>query len=170
MVNSRPRSATNQFVERLTSSRFYVELKLDGGDDTVDATFSDCQGGSTTQEAVEICEVTPQRWGSQPARYGRLQRTKIPGSLQTSNLILKRGMTQSNTLWQWFSAVQQGNWAKQRRDGSISIYDQAGQVRARFEFLGAWPTRYQIADLSSNGGEIEIEELELAVDEFKRVP
>lgn len=158
------------FIERLTASRFYVELKIRGSDSEVDAIFSDCQGGSTTQEVVEVCEVTPQRWGSKSARYGRLQRTKVPGSLKTSNIVLKRGMTQSQTLWQWFAAVSEGKWADQRLDGSLSIYDQAGQERARFEFLRAWPTRYQIADLSAGSSDIEIEELELAVESFVRVP
>ncbi|MGC9505746.1 phage tail protein, partial [Baaleninema sp.] len=170
MTNNQSIPPPANFVERLTSSRFYVELKLDGGDDNVDAIFSDCQGGAATQEVTEICEVTPERWGSESARYGRVRRTKIPGNVKIDNLVLKRGMTQSSTLWQWFAAVRDGNWNKQRRDGSISVYDLAGKEQARFEFFRAWPTRYKIADFNANSSEIEIEELELAVEDLIRVP
>ncbi len=53
----------NNFPEILTNSRFYVELKLDGSQDPVDAYFMDCKGFKRTQDVVEVCEVTPQRWG-----------------------------------------------------------------------------------------------------------
>ncbi|MGF1497315.1 MAG: phage tail protein [Elainellaceae cyanobacterium] len=154
------------FAELLTANRFYLELKLDGGNDTVDATFLECQGFKRSQEAIAICEVTPQQWGR--AKSGRAVDTKIPGSAKTENIILRRGMTHSMTLWNWFDAVETGSWAKQLRDGAVSIYDQAGQVRARFEFRGAWPTRYTAADLGAQSTELEIEELEMVVESFIR--
>lgn len=167
MASSNQSSDPN-FTERLTASRFYVELKLDGSDDNVDATFLDCQGLNVTQEAIEICEVTPQKWGSQSAKAGRVVRTKIPGNLKTNNIILRRGMTNSQTMWKWFEAVQTGNWGQQRRDGSITIYDQKGDAQVRFEFFRAWPVSYKAADLGAASTEIEIEELEIAVEAFTR--
>ena len=71
-------------------------------------------------------------------------------------------------MWKWFQAVRDGNWASQRRDGSVTIYDRAGEEQARFEFFGAWPANYKAADLSASGTEIEIEELEIAVEFLKR--
>ena len=156
----------NDFPEILTSCRFYVELKLDDSQDPVDAYFMDCKGLKRTQEVIEICEVTSQRWGS--AKSGQLVRTKIPGNVKTNNVTLKRGMTRSNTLWKWFDATQSGNWKNQRRDGSISIYDQLGEVQARFVFRRAWLTGYVVSDLSSSSNEIQIEEVELAIEEFIR--
>ena len=156
------------FSERLTASRFYVELKLDGGDDKVDATFLDCQGLSATQEAIEICEVTPQKWGSRSASVGRVVRTKIPGDVKASNIVLRRGMTNSQTMWKWFEAVREGNWGQQRRDGAITIYNQAGKAQVRFEFFHAWPVSYKAADLGATSTEIEIEELEIAVEALTR--
>ncbi|MEB3358280.1 MAG: phage tail protein [Synechococcales bacterium] len=155
-----------EFAELLTANRFYLELKLDGGNEAVDATFLECQGFKRSQEAIAICEVTPQQWGR--AKSGRVVDTKIPGSAKTENIILRRGMTHSMTLWNWFEAIETGNWAKQLRDGAVNIYDQAGQVRARFEFRGAWPTRYTAADLSAQSTEMEIEELEMVVESFIR--
>ena len=154
--------------EQLLNSQFYVELKLDGSSDLADGTFLDCQGLTASQEVVEFAEVTPQKWG-QGARYGRVVRTKLPGNTKANNLVLRRGMTNSITLWRWFEAVREGNWKSQRRNGSVTIYDRAGDEQARFEFFGAWPANYKAADLSASGTEMEIEELEIAVESLKRI-
>jgi phage tail-like protein len=156
----------NNFPEILTNSRFYIELKLDGSQNPVDAYFMECKGFKRTQDVVEVCEVTPQRWGK--AKLGQVVRTKIPGNVKTNNISLRRGMTKSTALWKWFEAVQEGNWAKQLRDGSLTIYDQAGNEQAIFQFRGAWPVSYIASDLSSSGGELEIEEMEIAVEMFTR--
>jgi phage tail-like protein len=154
------------FTELLTANRFYLELKLDSSDDTVDATFLECQGFKRSQEAIAFCQVTPQRWGR--AKAGRAVDIQLPGNPKTENIILRRGMSHSMTLWNWFAAVEAGNWAKQLRDGALSVYNQAGQVQARFEFQGAWPTRYTAADFSAQSTEMEIEELEMVVESFVR--
>ena len=156
----------NNFPEILTNCRFYIELKLEGSQEPVDAYFMDCKGFKQSQDVIEVCEVTPQRWGA--AKFGQVVRTKVPGNVKTNNITLRRGMTKSATLWKWFEAVQEGNWAKQRRDGSLSIYDQAGQPQAIFQFLGAWPVTYVVSDLSSGSGDLEIEEMEIAVEMFTR--
>jgi phage tail-like protein len=153
--------------EMLTNSRFYLELSLDGSDAAFDAVFKDCKGFKTTQDVIEACEVTTQKWGT--ASRGGVVRTKIPGNVKYTNLILMRGLSSSRTLWNWFELVQEGNWAEQRRDGSLNIYNLSGDLQARYEFSRAWPARYSIADLNAGGAEIEIEEMELAVEELKRV-
>ena len=52
------------FAELLTASRFYLELKLDGSDDTVDATFLECQGFKREHEIADLHEVTPEKWAT----------------------------------------------------------------------------------------------------------
>jgi phage tail-like protein len=153
--------------ELLTNSRFYLELSLDGSNDAIDAIFKGCKGFKATQDVIEACEVTTQKWGQ--ASRGAVVRTKIPGNVKYTNIILSRGLSSSKTLWNWFEAVQEGNWAKQRRDGSLNIYDQSGTLQARYEFNRAWPARYSIADVSADGAELEIEEIEIAVEALKRV-
>jgi len=150
------------FPELLASCRFYVELSLDGSQDPIDAYFMDCKGLKRTQEIVEVCEVTTQQWGK--AKSGMVVRTKVPGNVKTNNISLRRGMTCSATLWNWFDAVQTGNWKGQRKDGSLNILDQAGEVQAKFTFYRAWPTVYSLTDVSAGSNEVEIEEMELAVE------
>lgn len=155
--------------EVLTSSRFYLEIKLQDSNDLIDGYFMECKGFKRTQTAIEIAEVTAQRWGSAPARRGRVMRTKLPGNVKSENLTLRYGMTISPTMWKWFQAVEQGQWAKQVRNGDLTIYNQGGDIQARFRFLGAWPVSYRIGDVEASSSEFQIEELELAIDEFLRV-
>ena len=129
----------------------------------------ECRGFKRTQQAIEIAEVTAQRWGSKPAERGRVIRTKLPSNAKSEDLTLRYGMTISPTMWKWFQAVEQGHWAKQFRNGDLTIYNQGGDIHARFRFLGAWPVSYKIADTKAGENDFQIEELDLAIDEFLRV-
>jgi phage tail-like protein len=155
--------------EVLSSSRFYLELRMDGSDDRVDGYFMECSGFQRKQDLIEFSHVTPQKWGKDSTAAGRVMRTKIPGNSSCSNLVLKRGMTLSTAMWDWFRSVERGNWSTQRRDGDLVIYDQGAIEQARFRFLRAFPVQYKISDVRAGNGEFEIEEIELAVDEFTRV-
>jgi phage tail-like protein len=153
--------------EILTNSKFYLELKLDGSQEPIDGYFMECQGFKNNFDVIEIAEVTPQTWGK--AKSGLVVRTKLPGNLKTSNLVLRRGMTISTTMWNWFKAVSEGNWGKQRRDGSLTIYNQGSDPVAQFQFSRAWPSSYKIGDLKAASNEFEIEELEIATEAFIRL-
>ena len=158
-----------EFPEILTASRFYLELKLDGSQDSVDGYFMECSGFQSSQDTIDICEVTPQKWGKNGKSRGRVVRTKIPGNVSYTNLTLRRGLTVSMTLWNWLQSVQDGKWGEQRRNGSLTIYNQAAEPQFRFEFSGAWPSGYTISELKAADGEIEIEQMEVTVEELKRV-
>lgn len=158
-----------QLPEILASSKFYVELSLYGQQE-IDAFFKECQGLKRSLEVIELAEVTPQKWGKKGvATHGRVRRTVLPGNAKSDTITLKRGLTNSNYLWQWFTAIENGNWNDQFRDGDITIYDQAHIEQARFRFRGAWPSSYTVGDLSADSSELNIEELELTVAQFYRV-
>jgi phage tail-like protein len=163
-------SSNTLFQEYLTASRFYVEIHLDGSKENVDGLFMECKGLNYTQDVIEFSESNPVRWGSASATRGRVIRTKIPGNAKVGNISLRRGMNGSSTLWQWIDAVQNGNWANQYRDGSLTVYRQAGSVGARFQFRGAWPFSYSISESTANGSELLIESMEFACEELFREP
>jgi phage tail-like protein len=150
----------------LGASNFCLGLKLDGSSDVVDAIFLECLGFDYTQDLIEFSEVTSGRWGK--ASKGKFVRTKLPGNTRTGNVTLRRGMSSSETLWNWFQLVEDGNWAKQRKNAFLIIYED-GMPQARFELTAAWPMGYKISDVKSNSQEIEIEEVEVAYEGFKRV-
>lgn len=157
----------NNVLEYLPSYRFMLQMDIDGGNSRESLTFRECIGLELAQDLISIYEVTPQQWAI--ANLGRVVRTKIPGNIKVENLIFRRGMTNSETLWNWIEAVYSGGWSQQRRDGSLAIYDQAGVAQLRLDIIGAWPVRYQAADVRSDGDLIEIEELEVAFDMIERV-
>ena len=155
-------------VEPLLKSQFFMRLELkikpDGG--VADATFSECQGFQRTQDCISVAEVTPMQWGK--ASRGRVAITKVPGNAKSDNLVLRRGLTHSKFLWNWFEAIEVGKWYEQAAKGSLTIYGQEGVEHARYEFQRAWPMRYQIGDLNAQSSELEIEELELAIESLTR--
>ena len=151
--------------EFLTACRFYVCVQTSTSKvpDGVDAIFLDFKGLKATQKVVEACEVTP---------VGEVVRTKIPGNLTYGNITLRRGISKSMALWDWFDQVSEKKWGKQRLDSTnfyVRIFDQSGRETVRYEFENAWPTSYKIADLSTRSTDFEIEELEIAFEKFKRV-
>jgi phage tail-like protein len=149
-----------------TGSNFYLDLKLDGSSDSVDAIFLECLGFNYSQDVIEFSEVTPGRWGK--ANKGKFVRTKLPGDAKSGNLTLLRGMTSSMAVWNWFELTQEGNWAKQRKNALLTFYDD-GKPQARFEITAAWPTRFKFSDVKSDSKQLEIEEVEVAYEGFKRV-
>ncbi len=155
--------------ELLLANRFYFELsvKLKGGNETVDAVFLECQKFQKQQKPIEIIEVAKAQWAN--AKMGQLVTTKIPGRFTVENLVLKRGLTDSLALWQWFTDIESGKWNSDHVSaGSLNVFDQGGTVKAKFDFTGAWPTRYSTSDMNAQSSEMAIEELELAVDGFTR--
>lgn len=166
MANSGDKLKQN-LAEILTVCRFYVGLQLDGSTEPVDAYFMECKGFKYSQDVMEIAEVFPQPWGQ--AKRGRIFRTKIPGNVKYNNITLRRGLSASTTLWNWIKTVQDGNWAKQFRNGYLAIYRQDGSEGARFSFERAWPISYNVADSVVSGTELAFEELELAVETLVRV-
>ncbi|MEH2118620.1 phage tail protein [Nostoc sp.] len=150
--------------EFLTKYRFFVGLNLGWNDS--DTYFLECQGFTRTQDVIEICEVTSQKWGD--ASKGKPVITKLPGNAKSGNIILRKGLTTYASWWKWFEEVETGKWKEQRKNIYLSIYNQEGKERARFELNGAWPTSYKISDFDATSHEIEIEEIEIAFEEFKR--
>jgi phage tail-like protein len=78
----------------------------------------------------------------------------------SSNLILKRGMTDNMVLWNWYWNAVQG--IIDRKNVSILLLDQAGQEVVRWNFEQAYPVKWTGPDLRATANEVAIESLELA--------
>ncbi|GKS67439.1 phage tail protein [Nitrosarchaeum sp.] len=121
-------------------------------------------GGETTtfQEVVlpesEI-EVIEYRDGSDVSSGVR----KIPGLIKYSNLILKRGLTKSPELYEWFKQTKQGSL--ERRNITISILNKEREPFATWKLTNCWPTKYSGSTLNAKGNQIVIETLEIVVED-----
>jgi phage tail-like protein len=79
---------------------------------------------------------------------------------KNSAITLKRGITDSNELWQWRKTVIEG--APQRKNGSIILRDQTGVEKIRWNFLNAWPSKWTGPSLDAATSGVAIETLEIA--------
>ncbi len=52
---------------------------------------------------------------------------------------------------------------------SITLVDEAGGDKARWDIVRAWPSKYDPPDFSAKGNEVAIETLEIVHEGFKRV-
>jgi phage tail-like protein len=91
---------------------------------------------------------------------------KLPGMTKYGNLTLKRGVTDDRELYEWHLGAVNGEI--ERRSGSIVVQDRKGDEKARWNFFDAWPQRWEGPALTSEGTDIAIETLELAVERLER--
>ena len=92
---------------------------------------------------------------------------KLPGMTKYSNITLKWGMTDDGELYQWHRDTVLGNI--ERKNGSIVLLGRNGDEVARWNFIRAWPTKYDGPDLNAEGNDVAIETLELAHEGVERV-
>ena len=78
----------------------------------------------------------------------------------SSNLVLKRGLTDVRTLWQWYWDVAQGTI--DRKNVSILFLDEAGEEKLRWNFERAYPVKWVGPDLKAMSNEVAVESVELA--------
>lgn len=78
----------------------------------------------------------------------------------SSNIVLKRGVTDARALWDWYSKVMQGKI--ERQNVSILLLDSTGQEKLRWNFEKAYPVKWVGPDLRGNSNEVAVETLELA--------
>lgn len=89
----------------------------------------------------------------------------LPGLHRASNLVLRRGLTENQELWQWRQTVLEGR--AERRSGAILILDQTRTPVLRITFREAWPCRWSLSRLDALTKETILEEVELVVEELR---
>jgi len=135
----------------LRNLRFRLEI-----DGIQQAGFSEVSGFDSSTDAVDYRE------GNEPTHV-----RKLPGLTKYGNLTLKWGATDSLELSTWRQQIVDGEIV--RKNVAIVVIDEAGNDKARFEILDAWPTKYDPIKLNAKGNEVAIETLELVNEGVKRV-
>ena len=88
---------------------------------------------------------------------------KIPGRVKYTNLILKRGLTQSSELYDWFK--QSKNGTPDLRDISVKILNKENEPVATWKLSNCWPTKYSGPVLNSTQSELTMEVIEIATQD-----
>ncbi len=85
---------------------------------------------------------------------------KLPGPARyPSNLVLKRGLTDIQTLWTWHQEVISGSTV--RRNGTIYLLDRQGQQAMWWNFKEAFPIKWSGPDLRADSNTVAMESIEL---------
>jgi phage tail-like protein len=134
---------------------FHFRVEIDG---IAVAGFSEVVIGPTTTETIDYREGTD-------APHVR----KLSGLNKSGDITLKRGLTDSLDLYNWYKQVVAGELVGSRRQVVIVIADEAGADRARFVVTGAWPVKVELSNFNAKGNDVCIETLELANEGIERV-
>ena len=139
-------------IEPFQNLRFRVEI-----DGISSASFIEV---IMPEAAIDVIEY---REGADP---GILR--KLSGLTKYGNIILKRGVTENQELFDWISSVIERGAGENRRNMSIVLMDEEMNDKIRWNFRDAWPVKYEISDLNAQQSEIVFEILEIAFESFER--
>jgi phage tail-like protein len=94
---------------------------------------------------------------------------KIPGTLKWNDITLKQGLTDNMDMWKWRKSVEEGKVTDARANGSITMYDTAGSVMARWNLTNCWPSKLTGPVGKADGNEVAVQELVLTHEGYERV-
>jgi len=139
-----------------TAFNFSVEISKEGDSAPLcNAAFSDCDGLEMTMDVKTIRE------GGANGRVVRLS-----GALSYGQLTLKRGMTASSDVWEWFNAVVID--PSIRATAEVVVLAPDGGERARFILTRCVPVKLKAPTLNAKDGVVAIEELQVAYESLTR--
>ena len=132
------------------SFRFLVEI-----DGVIEARFSEVSGLQAETEFEEIRE------GGVNDHVHKLPKiTKYP------NITLRRGITDSDVLWNWHQEVVNGKF--ERKTVYIIMRDSEGNEKWQWYFERAYPVKWVGPDLKADSSTVAVETLELAHNGIKK--
>jgi phage tail-like protein len=91
---------------------------------------------------------------------------KLPGRTSFTNVTLKRGMTDSDELWNWYAKVIQGTI--ERKEISIVQYNSQQKEVRRWDLSCAYPVKWSGPAFNAGSNAVSIETLEIAYHGFKK--
>ena len=144
---------TGTRIDPYRNYRFRVEI-----DGIQTAAFSEATIPDSSTDPVEYRE------GTDPTTQ-----RKLSGLTKYGNITLKKGLTDSMELYEWRKKVEQTGAAGARKNIYLILIDEAGDDKARWDIVEAWPTKYDPSDFSAKGNEVVIETIEIVHEGVTRV-
>jgi phage tail-like protein len=135
----------------------HFALDVDG---VVVAFFAEASGFNNKSEVATHAAVDDK---------GKQILQKIPGNLSYDDLVLRRGITDSTDLWDWRQKVIDGKVNQARANGSVIMYNAAGEEKARFNFFNGWPSGWKGPDVKADDNAVALEEVTIAIERLERV-
>jgi len=128
-------------------------VELDG---MLVAGFSEVSGLSVETELMEVQEGGVNHYVH-----------RLPKQTKAQPLVLKRGVTVTNELWNWYADVVNGTIV--RKSGSVIMYNELDLELRRWNFYEAYPYKWTGPDFDGSRSAVAIETIELAHNGLKAV-
>lgn len=153
----------SQTEELLVSCRFYFEA-----DGLTDKQILEVSGLSAESPAAGGDKVL----GSSKNALGLRQ--AAPTRVKFQAVTVKVVATTNKDLYKWYEDCNKNDggksdWASNRKAASVTVYDQAGDMKARWELVNAYPTKYEGPKLEAGSNDVANETLTLVHEGIKRV-
>jgi len=91
---------------------------------------------------------------------------KKPGRTTYANIVLERGYTATDDLWQWRKNIEDGKI--DRRSGSVVVLDNDQTEKARYNFYEGWSCKWFVFDMDFESSSMAIEKIEIAIEKVER--
>lgn len=124
----------------------FFSLEIDG---VTLAYFTGCSGLSMEFEPISF----KQGDGKMIVEHKR------PGRPKYGEVVMKRGLTNSTDLYDWFDEVVKAAKVTPYKTASVVIFGRDSKEVARFNLEQCWPSKLTVSDLSAGSDDVMIEEL-----------
>ena len=91
---------------------------------------------------------------------------RLPKETRYQNLVLRRGLTDSETLDSWYTDVVEGRIV--RKTVNVILLDADGSETWCMSFMKAFPVKWVGSEFKADSATVAVETVELAHDGFKR--
>ncbi len=135
---------TDERIDPFRSFNFIVDI-----DNTEVAGFTVVEGLTAEGDPVEYRE------GADVENHVR----KLVGLRKYANLTFKRGYTKDNTLWQWYTAIANGE--NDRRAITVTLMDEAHKRVISWHAEGAWINKIEGPSFNATDNAVSIENMEV---------
>ena len=100
---------------------------------------------------------------------------KLPGRTKWPPLVLKRGVTDSDGLFEWFAKSSGEGFSAagdqvERLNGDVVLLDASGAPVRRWTFTGAFPVKWTGPTFAASSSDVASEELEIVHHGFRPSP
>jgi phage tail-like protein len=138
--------------EVVSAYRFVIEI-----DNIQSAQFKKCSGLEISADVIEIEE----------GGYNYSTR-KFIGETHYQNIILEKGITNNNELFNWNFYSELADNERERKSGSIVLLNTQGKEIKRWNFFRAFPCLWAGPNLVAGlHGEYAIEKIEIAIEKLE---
>ena len=101
-------------------------------------------------------------------------RQAAPTRVKFTAVVVKVVATTNKDLYKWYEDCNKNEggkseWSSNRKASSVTVYDQAGEMKARWELLNSYPTKYEGPKLEAGSNDVANETLTLVHEGVKRV-